>query len=57
MREACYFRHEEVPLQTLIELDGGGVAVKVCPSCLVLIVVHRRIHHMKLEQVIPRMAG
>ena len=52
----CAFRHEKIPEQNTVELDAGKAAAKVCTRCLILIMVHRRIHQMKLEQLIPKMA-
>jgi len=52
----CAFRHEYVPENWLIVLETRGATAPVCPRCLTLIIVHRRVHHMKLEQVIPQMA-
>ncbi len=56
MLATCAFRHEQGSEQNLVELDAGSVSVRVCPRCLVLIVVHRRIHDMKVEKLIPEMA-
>jgi hypothetical protein len=56
LRDTCSFRHENLPERNLIELDSWGKVAKVCPDCLTLIVIHRRIHRMKVEQVISEMA-
>ena len=51
----CAFRHEQEPDRSLVELDASGIEVRICSRCLVLITIHRRIHHMRLEQLIPEM--
>jgi hypothetical protein len=37
-------------------LQAEHHTVKVCTDCLMLLTVHRRIHHMKVEKVIVQMA-
>ncbi len=53
----CSFRHEELPEEVMVELEMEGNTTKVCPRCLVLIAIHRRYHHMKLEKLIPEMSS
>ena len=57
MRVPCAFRHEIIPELELIEIDAGGASAKICSRCLILITIHRRIHHMKIEKIIPKMAA
>ena len=56
MSVTCAFRFEVKPDDEVVELDMGSFSVHVCENCLTLIAVHRRIHHMKLEKLIPQMA-
>lgn len=56
MSVTCAFRFEVKPDDEVVELDMGSFRVHVCENCLTLIAVHRRIHHMKLERLIPEMA-
>ncbi len=56
MLVTCAFRHEEIPDYAIVEIDASGASTRICPRCLILITVHRRIHHMKLEKIIPEMA-
>ena len=57
MRADCAFRHEKIPEPELIEIDAGGASARICPRCLILITVHRRLHHMRLEKIVPEMAA
>jgi hypothetical protein len=57
MRVACAFRHERIQEAELVEIDAGGASARICPQCLILITIHRRIHHMRLEKIIPEMAA
>jgi hypothetical protein len=52
----CGFRFEVRPEAEVVELQAEHHAVYVCRECLVLLTVHRRIHHMKVEKVIVEMA-
>jgi len=52
----CSFRFEVRPEDEVVELQTGHHAVHVCRECLVLLAVHRRVHHMKVEKVIVEMA-
>ncbi len=56
MSVTCAFRFEVKPDDEVVELDMGNFSIRVCENCLTLIAVHRRIHHMKLERLIPQMA-
>ena len=38
-------------------LEADHHTAHVCLDCLMLLTVHRRIHHMKVEKVIVEMAG
>jgi len=53
----CAFRHEEIPDDVVVEIDASGASTRICHRCLILITVHRRIHHMRLEKLIPIMAA
>ncbi len=57
MQAACAFRHENIQETELVEIDAGGASARICPQCLILITIHRRIHHMRLEKIIPEMAA
>ena len=57
MRADCAFRHEKILETELVEIDAGGASVRICPNCLILITVHRRLHHMRLEKIVPEMAA
>ena len=53
----CGFRFEVRPEDDVVELvDEHHHSARVCTHCLVLLTVHRRVHHMKVEQVIAEMA-
>jgi len=52
----CGFRFEVRPEDEIVELQADHHTVHVCVDCLVLLTVHRRIHHMKVEKVIVEMA-
>ena len=52
----CNFRFEIRPEDQIVELVADHHTVHVCLDCLVLLTVHRRIHHMKVEKVIAEMA-
>ena len=52
----CNFRFEVRPDDQIVELVAEHHVVHVCRECLVLLTVHRRIHHMKVEKVIVEMA-
>ncbi len=56
MLVTCAFRHEKLQDSALIEIDANDTSARVCPQCLILITIHRKIHHMKLEKLIPKMA-
>ncbi len=56
MLVTCAFGHEEIPLETAVEIEAGGRSAMVCQKCLELITVHRRYHRMDLEKLVPRMA-
>ncbi len=56
MLVTCAFRHEEIQDTASVEIDASGASARICSRCLILITVHRRIHHMKLEKIIPEMA-
>jgi len=52
----CSFRFEVRPEDEIVELESDGHTAMVCVDCLMLLTVHRRIHHMKVERVIVEMA-
>ena len=53
----CGFRFEVRGEDEVVELvDGHRHSALVCRECLVLLTVHRRVHHMKVEKVIAEMA-
>jgi hypothetical protein len=52
----CGFRFEVRPESEVVELQAERHVVHVCRECLVLLTVHRRIHHMRVEKVIVEMA-
>ena len=53
----CGFRFEARSEDQVVELiDEHHHSARVCMECLVLLTVHRRIHHMKVESVIAEMA-
>jgi hypothetical protein len=53
----CSFRFESRREDQVVELvDGHSHSARVCLECLVLLTVHRRVHHMRVEQVIAEMA-
>ena len=56
MAVVCAFGHEEIPEMLTVEIEAAGTSTRICPRCLILITVHRRVHHMDLERLIPRMA-
>ena len=56
MAMTCGFRFEVRPEAEVVELQAEHHAVHVCRECLVLLTVHRRIHHMKVEKVIVEVA-
>ena len=56
MAVTCNFRFEVRPEDEVVVLEADHHAVHVCVDCLVLLTVHRRIHHMKVEKVIVEMA-
>jgi hypothetical protein len=53
----CAFRFEHRPHEELIEIISGPDIVRVCENCLTLLVVHRRIHHMRIEQLLHYMGS
>ena len=56
MAVTCNFRFEVRPDDEVVELEADHHTARVCTECLVLLTVHRRIHHMKVEKVIAMMA-
>lgn len=56
MTAMCDFRFEERSEAEIVELEADHRTARVCEDCLVLLTVHRRIHHMKIEQIIVQMA-
>ena len=52
----CNFRFEVRREDEVVELQADHHSARVCESCLVLLTVHRRVHHMKVEKVIAAMA-
>jgi hypothetical protein len=52
----CGFRFEVRPENEVVELEADHHSVHVCVDCLTLLMVHRRIHRMKVEKVIVEMA-
>ena len=56
MTETCGFRFEERPDDELVELRDNHHSARVCENCLVILTIHRRIHRMKLEEIIIQMA-
>lgn len=56
MTFTCEFRFEVRPDNEAVELQSGNHSAKVCENCLELLTIHRRIHGMKIEQVIIEMA-
>ena len=52
----CSFRFEVRPDDEIVELEADHHTVHVCVDCLALLMVHRRVHHMKVEKVIVEMA-
>ena len=56
MAVICGFRFEVRPETEVVELQADHHDVHVCVDCLVLLTVHRRVHHMKVEKVIVEMA-
>ena len=52
----CGFRFEVRREDEVVELRADHHTARVCESCLVLLTVHRRVHHMKVEKVIAEMA-
>ena len=52
----CSFRFEVRPESEVVVLEADDDSVHVCVDCLRLLMVHRRIHHMKVEKVIVEMA-
>ncbi len=52
----CDFRFEVRPEDQIVELVAEHHTAHVCSECLVLLTVHRRLHHMKVEKVIVEMA-
>ncbi len=56
MALTCSFRFEVRPEDEIVELESDGHTAMVCVDCLMLLTVHRRIHHMKVERVIVEMA-
>ncbi len=56
MAVICGFRFEVRPETEVVELQADHRTVHVCRECLVLLTVHRRIHHMKVEKVIVEVA-
>ena len=52
----CGFRFEVRPEDEVVVLEADHRTVHVCVDCLVLLTVHRRVHHMKVEKVIVEMA-
>ncbi len=53
----CAFRHENILRDRLIAIETKDATASICPNCLTLIIVHRRVHHMKVEQLITKMAA
>ena len=54
----CGFRFELRDEDHVVEVvDQHHHSALVCMECLVLLTVHRRVHHMKVEKVIAEMAG
>ena len=49
----CNFRFELRPENETVELVSGHHTARVCKECLELLAVHRRIHKMRIEQIIP----
>ena len=56
MAVTCGFRFEVRPEDEVVELEADHHVIHVCVDCLALLTVHRRIHHMKVENVIVEMA-
>ena len=56
MAVTCSFRFETRPDDETVELFADNHSAHVCENCLVLLTVHRRIHHMKIERIITQMA-
>ena len=56
MAVICGFRLGVRPEDEIVELEADHHAAHVCTDCLVLLTVHRRVHHMKVEKVVARMA-
>lgn len=56
MTVTCQFRFEARPERETVELDADHHKAVVCEHCLILLTVHRRIHEMKIEQVIVKMS-
>jgi hypothetical protein len=52
----CDFRFEVRPEDEVVELEAAHHTAHVCLECLVLLTVHRRVHHMRVEKVIVEMA-
>lgn len=53
----CSFRFETRREDQVVELvDEHSHSALVCKECLVLLTVHRRVHHMRVEKVIAEMA-
>lgn len=52
----CSFRFEVRPEDEIVELEASHHTAHICTDCLVLLTVHRRIHHMRVERVIVEMA-
>ena len=56
MNVTCGFRFEVRSEGEVVELVADDRAVHVCVDCLTLLMVHRRVHHMRVERVIVEMA-
>ena len=44
------------PDDEIVELQAEHHTAHVCVDCLMLLTIHRRIHHMKVEKVVVEMA-
>ena len=56
MTITCSFRFEERPEDDIVEVLADHNIARVCSHCLTILTVHRRVHGMKIEKVISRMA-
>ncbi len=52
----CAFGREEIPDEQAVRIEIDNTSTNICPKCLTLIIVHRRIHRMPLEKLISQMA-